>query len=292
MSRAAPFLVAALGILLLCVMDALIKAAAAAGAPTAQLVLMRYLCGLPFVLAIVAFQRPAWPDAAMTKANALRGCVIVVSAFLFFYALSTLPLADAVALAFLSPLFLAIFASLILGEKLSAAVAVAILVGLLGMAVIVWGKSGTGVFADARLLGVMAAVGCAVSYALSMVLLRERAQSDPLSLILLFQTAMPLILIAPAALWVWTPADAWTWTLFAGIGALGASGHACLAWSYKRATAGPLGVLEYTALVWAAGLGYVWFGEVPLWTTWVGAGLIVAACLWVATRRADEKCMA
>jgi len=72
--------------------------------------------------------------------------------------------------------------------------------------------------------------------------------------------------------------------MFLGIGAFGLAGHLCMAWAFKHANAGPLGVLEYTALIWSAGLGYLVFAEVPAWTTWAGAGLIVAACL-MAMRR-------
>ncbi len=105
--RYAPFLVAGLGIFLLSVMDAMIKGVATAH-PTAQIVLMRYACGMPWAIAFFLWTRPPAPSAPMIRAHLLRGILVTITAFLFFYALAVLPLAEAITLSFLSPLFLAL----------------------------------------------------------------------------------------------------------------------------------------------------------------------------------------
>lgn len=282
-SRFAPFLVAGLGILLLSVMDAMIKSVATAH-PTTQIVFMRYACGMPWALAFLLWTRPPAPSAEMLRAHVLRGLLVTITAFLFFYALATLPLAEAITLSFLSPLFLAVLASLILKEPIQKPVLIAIAVGFVGMGVIVAGKVGGGEFDLVRVLGIAAATTSALAYAANLVLLRKRAQTDPFGLIILFQNLFPLIIITPFAWMVWEVPETRSWIMFLGIGAFGLAGHLCMAWAFKHANAGPLGVLEYTALVWSAGLGYLVFAEVPAWTTWAGAGLIVAACL-MAMRR-------
>lgn len=282
-SRFAPFLVAGLGILLLSVMDAMIKSVATAH-PTTQIVFMRYACGMPWALAFLLWTRPPAPSAEMLRAHVLRGLLVTITAFLFFYALATLPLAEAITLSFLSPLFLAVLASLILKEPIQKPVLIAIAVGFIGMGVIVAGKVGGGEFDLVRVLGIAAATSSALAYAANLVLLRKRAQTDPFGLIILFQNLFPLLIITPFAWAVWEVPETRSWIMFLGIGAFGLAGHLCMAWAFKHANAGPLGVLEYTALVWSAGLGYLFFAEVPAWTTWAGAGLIVAACL-MAMRR-------
>lgn len=281
--RYAPFLVAGLGIFLLSVMDAMIKGVATAH-PTAQIVLMRYACGMPWAIAFFLWTRPSATTAPMLRAHLLRGVLVTITAFLFFYALAVLPLAEAITLSFLSPLFLALLASLILKEAIQRAVLVAILVGFIGMAVIVAGKVGGGEFDLVRVLGIAAAVASALTYAANLVLLRKRAQTDPFGLIILFQNLFPLLIIAPFAYAVWEAPELRSWVIFLGIGAFGLAGHLCMAWAFKHANAGPLGVLEYTALIWSAGLGYLVFAEVPAWTTWAGAALIILACL-MAMRR-------
>lgn len=280
---ALPFLVAALGIFLLSAMDALIKSVAAAH-PTAQIVFMRYTCGMPWAILYFLWDRPPAPTREMVRAHFTRGVLVVITAFLFFYALATLPLAEAITLTFLSPLFLAVLAALILKEPIPAKVFGAIVVGFAGMTVIVAGKIGGGVFDMVRALGIAAAVTSALAYAANLVLLRKRAQTDPFGLIILFQNLFPLVLIAPFAWMVWEVPELRSWMLFLGIGALGLAGHLCIVWAFKHANAGPLGVIEYTALVWSAGFGFAFFGEVPGLATWAGAALIVAACLAVMRR--------
>lgn len=280
---ALPFLVAALGIFLLSAMDALIKSVAAAH-PTAQIVFMRYACGMPWAILYVLWDRPSAPTHEMMRAHLTRGVLVVITAFLFFYALATLPLAEAITLTFLSPLFLAILAAWILKEPIPARVLGAIVVGFVGMTVIVAGKIGGGVFDLVRALGIAAAVTSALAYAANLVLLRKRAQTDPFGLIILFQNLFPLILIAPFAWAVWEVPELGSWILFLGIGALGLAGHLCIIWAFKHANAGPLGVIEYTALIWSAGFGFAFFGEVPGLATWAGAALIIGACLAVMRR--------
>jgi S-adenosylmethionine uptake transporter len=280
---ALPFLVAALGIFLLSAMDALIKSVAAAH-PTAQIVFMRYACGMPWAILYVLWDRPGAPTREMVRAHLTRGVLVVITAFLFFYALATLPLAEAITLTFLSPLFLAILAAWILKEPIPARVLGAIVVGFVGMTVIVAGKIGGGVFDLVRALGIAAAVSSALAYAANLVLLRKRAQTDPFGLIILFQNLFPLILIAPFAWAVWEVPELRSWILFLGIGALGLAGHLCIIWAFKHANAGPLGVIEYTALIWSAGFGFAFFGEVPGFATWAGAALIIGACLAVMRR--------
>jgi drug/metabolite transporter (DMT)-like permease len=279
----APFLVAGFGIFLLSLMDGLIKGVAAAH-PTPQIVFMRFACGLPWALLALAVLRPRWPDRAMVRAHLLRGALVVLTASLFFYALAHLELAEAITLAFLSPLFLAVLAALILKEPIPPAVLIAIVVGFVGMTVIVASKVGGGIFDLARVLGIAAAILSALFYAANLVLLRKRAQTDALGLIVLFQNLFPMLMVAPFAYFVWETPDPRSWLLFAGIGLLGLGGHLCLAWAFARANAGPLGVLEYTALVWGSAIGFMAFGEVPEWTTWAGAALIVAACLAVTRK--------
>lgn len=278
-----PFLVAAFGILVLSVMDALIKSVAAAH-PTPQIVFMRYACGMPWALILLAWTRPPPPSAEMIKAHVLRGVLVVITAFLFFYALATLPLAEAITLTFLSPLFLVLLAALILKEPVKPAVIGGIVVGFVGMCAIVAGKVGGGELDWKRILGIAAAVSSALAYAANLVLLRKRAQTDPFGLIILFQNLFPLMIIAPFAWLVWETPELRSWAIFMGIGLLGLTGHLCMAWAFKHAEAGPLGVLEYSALVWSSGLGYVFFAEVPAWTTFAGAALIIVACLAVARR--------
>jgi drug/metabolite transporter (DMT)-like permease len=105
--------------------------------------------------------------------------------------------------------------------------------------------------------------------------LRARAAKDPLPVIVLLQNWVPALLIAPVAAATWTMPSALQWAMFAMIGVLGAAGHVLLTWAFARATAARIGVVEYTVIVWAALIGYVFFAEIPALATLFGAVLIV-----------------
>ncbi|HEY8565088.1 MAG TPA: DMT family transporter [Beijerinckiaceae bacterium] len=280
--RAVAALEAVAGIALLSVMDALIKGVAAR-VPVLEIAFARYLFGSLAIGVIWILARPGRPSWETVRANGLRALLVVVTATSFFYALSTLPLAETLALSFLSPIFVALFASALLKERVEPRVLAALAAGFVGMAVIVGGKLGSGTFQGVS-LGVAAVLLSAVTYGLSMVQLRARAQQDPVVTIVLIQNLGPgLVLVGPAA-WVWTAPAASDWALLALIGGLGVAGHLLMARAYAKAEAARLASLEYTALLWAVLLGYAAYGEIPTAATLGGAALIVGGAL-LASRR-------
>ena len=121
-------------------------------------------------------------------------------------------------------------------------------------------------------------------YALSVVLLRQRAQRDKFMHIVIFQNVGPMLLISPFGLAVWQPVSAPHLAWFVGMGVLGVIGHVLMATAFAKAQAARLAPLEYTALVWAAAIGYAVFDEIPTLTSLTGGALIVGAAL-IASRR-------
>lgn len=277
-----PFLLAIGGIAVLCIMDAVIKAAGTRY-PTFQLAFLRFLAGFIWTIAAVAILRPAFPSRETIRVNTLRGVIGLITATSFFYALQTLPLAETIAFSFLSPLFLALFGALILGEAIRRETLGGLGLGFVGMLMMTFGHGlttgGPLISAALHIPGVLAAIGSAISYAFGLVLLRQRAQQDALILIVLFQTTVPAILLAGPAWWVWKPLASGDLWLFAAIGGLGLCGHMLLANAFKRAEASRLAPAEYSALVMAAVLGYAFFSEVPGLATLLGALLVISGTI-------------
>ena len=265
----------------LSVMDAIIKGVVARY-PVFEVTFFRYLFGSLVILAIATWLRPGRPSRETLRANLYRAVLVVITATSFFYGLGVLPLAEALALSFLSPVFMAVFAMLFLRERIDGRVLAALGFGFCGMVVIVAGQP-AGSF-DGSLWGVAAVLLSAVTYALSMVLLRARAQRDPAITIVAIQNVAPATILAGPAAAVFVPPIASDLAALALIGVLGVTGHLLMVRAYARAEAARLAPLEYTALIWAAGLGYVFFGETPGPATLAGAALIVAGAL-AATRR-------
>jgi drug/metabolite transporter (DMT)-like permease len=279
-----PVLAAGMGVFVLSLMDAVMKFVSAAY-PIGQVVGLRYGSGALFaILAFAAMRAPA-PGFDAVIRNLKRAVIVLCTATCFFTAIARLPLAQAIALTFLAPLLMALLGRLILKEPVAPRALIGIVIGLIGVAVIAevepQGKTGNALDP----LGLAAALACAFFYALSMVLMRQQSAKDSTITIVTLSNLFALLLAVPVMAWQWQPVRPAHAAIFALAGFLGTCGHLCLAWAYARAHAGRLGVLEYTAFLWASLLGFVFFSEIPTFGTIAGAGLIMVACAFAALSR-------
>lgn len=269
---------------LLSLMDALIKSMTARY-PTFQIAFLRFSSGLIWASLVLAVIRPGWPSRETIVYNATRSVLVVITATSFFFALSQLPLADAVALSFLSPIFIAMFGAVFLKEVIDSRITFALFTGLAGMLLIAGGRIGAGTYTTGALYGTAACVVSAVAYGLTLVLLRARALRDPLIIIVWFQNIGPAVLLAPAAALVWTTPTLDDLGLFALIGLIGVAGHLLLASAFARAEAARLAPIHYTTLVWGVIFGYLFFSDLPGIATLAGAGLIVLGTIVTHRRK-------
>jgi S-adenosylmethionine uptake transporter len=267
---------------LLTLMDALIKLLTPRYA-TLEITFLRYAFGLIGALLYVAWSRPGWPTREAALHNGLRACLIAVIATSFFFALGRLPLADAIALSFISPVLTALMGALLLGERLDWRVAGALAAGFAGMILIVGGAIGTADYGTDALIGAGAVLVAAIGYALNIIMLRHRATRDPLGQIVLIQNLGPALILAVPGLMVWTTPTPQDLALFALIGAVGVTAHTMLAHAFARVEAARLAPVQYVTLVWGVLFGFVFFAEVPAIMTCLGAVLIVLGTL--VTRR-------
>jgi drug/metabolite transporter (DMT)-like permease len=268
---------------LLTLMDAMIKALSARY-PTLQIVFLRYGCGLIGASLYTAWHRPGWPTRQAMLYNGLRAVLMVIMAVTFFFALGRLPLADAIALSFISPALTALLGVMLLGERLDWRVVLALAGGFAGMLLIVGGGLGGAGLNHDVLVGAAAVLVSAVFYSFNIILLRHRATRDPLSQIVLFQNLGPALILALPVLWVWVPLSLPDFCLFLLLGTLGVTAHAMLAHAFARIEAARLAPVGYVTLVWGVLFGFLFFAEVPGLATLAGAALIVLATV-ISQRR-------
>jgi S-adenosylmethionine uptake transporter len=274
--------IAAAGIAVLCGMDGVIKHLVATN-DVLVVTLGRYIFGAAFALLIwVRSGRPGL-TRDMWVAHSKRGVVIAFAATSFFWCLSVLPLAEVIVITFIAPLLVPFMARVVLGERIRPRSMIA---GLAGFAGVIVAAAGGDNFApdNQRLLGIAAALFSAVTYALSVTLLRGRASKDGPVVIGVLGAVIPGAIIAIPAMATGALPPAGDLPDFLALGALAATGMYLLARAYGHAEAQVLAPLEYTALIWAAMVGFFFFGEVPRPQVWVGAAIIVAACLWGAQK--------
>ncbi|MCP3751802.1 DMT family transporter [Pseudomonas sp. SBB6] len=266
---------ATLAMAILCLMDPFVKSLATRY-PVLEIAFFRFAGGLLISVLLALYFRPSWPDKQSFVTNGARSVLVAISVLTLFYSLKLLPIATAVAVSFISPVVIVVLAVLVLGERLTARILLALVLGISGLLMIL-GNSILGVESTtAAWIGVAAGIVSAVAYAISMIILRSRATRDPIVTIIIFQNLTPtLLLLIPCLLWGWVTPDYKDLLMFLCVGVLGASGHFLLAQAFSRANASKLAPVEYTALVWGVFYGFVFFNEWPQIITIIGAAAIL-----------------
>jgi S-adenosylmethionine uptake transporter len=241
----------------------------------------RYALGALFSVGIWLRAGSPRITAEMWRAHWARGFVIAISATSFFWSLTVLPLAEAVTLSFVAPLIVPFAAWLIVGERPRPSSLIAASLGFIGVLVAVQGAHAEE--ADSRrLLGILAVLLAAATFAVSITLMRARARTDDPAIIGLLAAFIPGLIVAVPAIVVSAPPPLADVPLFLLMGVLGAGGMYLMARAYGGAEAQQLAPLHYSEFLWATLLGYLIFSETPRLQVFAGAALIVLACLFAA----------
>ncbi len=285
-----PIVLVCIGVLCGCMVDALMKhVTLSTHVLTASA--WRYILAAIFMIGLYVAMRKPMPDWPAIRFHILRSTAQVTSAVAFFYALTQLALAEAIVLGFTAALLIAPIARIVLKEKISRTTLAATLVGFLGAAVAATSET-TGAPPDGnRLLGTLSVLASALGYATNIVLLRLRtAHEDSLTLVT-FMNVFPALFLLPC-LFIFgvAPAEG-SWPILFLISAFGIGIWWLMTLAYARAPAQRLAPFEYTGLIWSSLFGYLFFAEQPGPRLYLGAAIIIGACLYVAidAHRASQR---
>jgi drug/metabolite transporter (DMT)-like permease len=280
------FLVGTLGIATFSGMDAVMKGLVLALGTYATMV-WRMLAGVAMAGTLFAV-RPNRPDAKTMRIHLYRGSLTTVMAVLFFWGIARVPLAQAIALAFIAPLIAIFLAAAFLGEAIGPRTIGASLIAFAGVLLIFVGQAQADLGREA-LLGSFAILASAVCYAVNIILMRQQALVAQPVEIAFFQNLIVAVLLLAA----WPvmggadlpPLDQVPFILLASF--LSTASLLLLSWAYARAEASYLAATEYTSFLWAMLFGWLVFGERVSLYTLAGACLIVAGC-FLAARTPQE----
>lgn len=237
---------------------------------TAQIVFLRSLIAVPIVLALVHHQVGLSAlKSAGWRWQLWRGLLTAGANFGFFYGLIYVPLVTALMLAYVGPVLIVLLARPLLGEHISPGRVVGVMLGFTGVAFVIRPDS-----LDIS-PAIWAILGSALCWALLSISNRQLATrvSTP---VLTFYTYPVSLLIA--AVWVtgdWVTPAPLDWLLFATTAVGSALAHGFAALAYRYAAAGVVAPFEYTALIWISLAGYLFWGEVPAWSVWVGGAAVI-----------------
>jgi S-adenosylmethionine uptake transporter len=276
---------AALGaVAVLSIMDAVMKGLVIAIGIFAVSV-WRALANLVIAAAMYLPHRLPWPSRATLRIHIWRAVVVTAMAFLFFWGIGRVPLAQGIALTFIAPLIALLLAALFLGERIGGRSVAGSLLAFAGVVVIVVGQA-SGRLGPGVLLGTAAIIASALCYAVNIVLMRRQAVAARPLEINFFQALVVAAIWLAVVLFMGVPAlpaGQTGWIVVASL--MSTAGGLLFAWAYARAEASYLAVTEYSAFLWASALGWLVFREPVSLYTLGGAGLIVGGCLVAARGR-------
>jgi drug/metabolite transporter (DMT)-like permease len=215
-----------------------------------------------------------------------RGLTAVGAMFCNFSALARLPVVDATAISFVSPLFTVAMSALILKERVRIYRWSAVIIGFSGVLVMLapYLDIGRSAASEVGAIGAMLGVAGAAFAAGSTIQTRAMTRTETTSSIVFYFS----LICALAGLATWPLG--WimpTWPELLAlivIGICGGVAHILLTESYRLAPASMIAPFDYTSMLWALILGFLVFGEVPGVFVYIGAAIIVAAGLFVIWR--------
>ncbi len=273
--------------------------------PVHQVLVIRCLIGIPILAFIVhrnaSFASLMGPGAGL---SVTRGLIMSSAYLAFILSIAAMPMADSVAIYFAMPLFVAVLAGPVLGERVRLHRWIAIIGGFIGVIIMI--NPGGGVLEPAALLSLYSALG----YAFSQTLARRVVRNVPPAA-MAFHTNATYLLVATLLAVIFTMFDVgavqhkslafltrpWHWpsaidlAAMLLVGSTVAIAMVLFGMAYKSAESSFVAPFEYSAMFWAVVLGLLVFGDVPGLTTLWGGTIVLAAGLFMlwADRRVDRQ---
>ena len=211
-----------------------------------------------------------------------RPAMLVLTITMLFLGLTYIPLADATAITFMTPLFVTALSVPLLGEQVGPHRWGAVVIGLVGVVIII--RPGAEVIHWAVFMPLISAV----FFALFQIMTRLLATTEDIFTILLYTGGGGLFWISLAVSFVWRPMTLTQIGIFVGMGLLGAAAHVCLVRAFAEAQASLLAPFNYIKLIWVTILGYLMFGDFPGPYVIAGSAVIVASGLYVLYREQKQ----
>ena len=213
----------------------------------------------------------------------LRSFFLFFSTLFFFYAISIISLAEALTLAFISPIIATILSFLILKEKVGRRRWIAVITGFIGVLFVI--RPG---FNEIN-LATIAAVGAGICYAFYVISTRKLSSIDSPLMTLIFTGLTGAIVISLIVPYFWTWLTLSQWFLLISLAAIGTMAHLLLILSLTLAEASKLAPLAYSEIIMNVIIGYYFFGDFPNQWIWIGLTIIIASGVYISLRENTKQ---
>ena len=217
------------------------------------------------------------------KLHLFRGIVSATAVIASFYAVTVIPLASATSYSFASPVIATVLAVVFLKERIHLPRILALIMGFIGMLILL--RPGTVPFSS----GVGAALLSSVAVAFAIICIRILSQTDKPNVVAIYSLLFTLPISFCFALlhWSWPPAELWGALILVGLCAATAQFSISKAFSQSETTA--IMPIDFTRLLFAATVGYIFFDETPDIYTFIGASVILSSAVYAAHREAKRR---
>jgi drug/metabolite transporter (DMT)-like permease len=261
-------------------LTALVKWCSAKGVPLMEVVFFRN--AFAFVPICLYMARTTGFGVLRTKrplAHATRAGIGLCGMTCGFAAVQHLPLTDAAAFQFTSPLFMTALAAPILAERIGAHRWAAVLVGFVGVLIIIRPIPG-----HMNMLGAALGLGGAVATAFAMITVRELGRTEAGAAIVFYFTAAGTLAGLASIPFGWSLPDTQTLLLLMLAGVIGGVSQLLMTEALRAAPVGVVAPFDYTQLVWAALISFLVWREPPHPATLIGAVLVAASGIYIVLR--------
>ncbi|WP_169567292.1 DMT family transporter [Sneathiella limimaris] len=273
-----------LAILMLSSMDAVAKSLVTADYSSFQILFLRGCINLT----LLSIAMPFLGGIKLVRttrfwAHGLRGLFGFLAPVCFFSSLTSLQLAEATVVFFISPFVMTALSVPLFKEKVGIHRWSAIFVGFCG---VIWVVQPTSEIFDPAIFLVLAA---SLSYTFLMLSSRWLGQTDKTYTIVFYVTFWVTILSAPVALYVWQDMEFQHFIAVGGMALLSLAGNFFIVKAFTIGEVGAITPFEYLGLVWALMLGFFFFDEVPLPHVWIGMAVIALSGLYMVYRENKKR---
>ena len=254
--------------------------------PVGEIVFARSFVGLLPLMLWLAWQgkfSTMWRTSNL-RAHITRGLVNLSGMFCNFAGLARIPLADATALGYATPLFTVILAAAFLGEVVRFWRWCAVFVGFAGVLLMLSPHLGQGTLDSDSTLGALFALSAAFLFGVAMTQIRHMTAKETTGALVFFYSATGILVSLTTILWGWVLPVGFDLVALCTLGLLGGMAQILMTESFRHAAASVLAPFAYSSMIWAVGIGFFWFGEVPAAVVLAGAVIVISAGLFVIWR--------
>jgi drug/metabolite transporter (DMT)-like permease len=260
-------------------LDVVAKVLGQQGMPILQIVWARMVFSAAMTLPF-AMRATGLPGLLPSRPwlHGLRAILLCAATFFFFWALTYLPIADALAIFFVQPLVVTALSPLVLGERVGPRRWAAVAVGFAGTLIII--RPGFQTINP----GMVLAFAAGTSLGLYMLMTRKIANRDPAAVTTFHTNLLGAAMMTALVGLVWQAPTTEQWGLFLILGFVATFGHFLIVLAYDRAEASLLAPLAYTEMIGATAVGWWFFGDFPDGWTFVGVAVLIACAIYISVR--------